>query len=965
MKHLSRIFCKEFNAYFASPAAWLFMGAFLAVTLFVFFWAEAFFARNIADMKPFFSWIPVLLIFLVGALSMRTWSEERRSGTIENLLTSPVGAFQIVMGKFLANLALVALGLALTLPLAFSVSIMGFLDWGPVIGGYIASLFLAAAYLSIGLYMSGRTDNPIVALILTVACAGAFYLIGSNMLTTLFSHKVAGILELIGSGSRFDSITRGVLDVRDIYYYLSIVGVFMTLNILSLERLRWAGNPSKSHHHQWLLFSSLTIANLLVANVWLDSARTVRVDLTEGKSYSLSSATRDYIAQAAEPLLIRGYFSQKSHPFLEPLIPQLKDLLEEYQVAGGSKLRVEFIDPHSDDEVEAEAADKYGIRPVPFRMASRYEAGVVNSYFDLVIAYGDEYEVLSFNDLIEVKSSGRGDPEVLLNNPEYAITAALRKVIGSFRAGGDVYSDLSAEVSFKAYVSPTDKLPPAFADFRGVLESTLKSMTEESAGKLNYEFVDPEAGGGQLAQQLNEQYGFVPQIAGLFDTQPFWFYMVLEGSNESVQISLPEELSGNSLKNNIEAALKRMAPGYLKTVAFVAPERPQQQNPYMPPPSGKTYNDLRAVLEENVRVIDADLSEGSVPADTDMLLLLAPENLSEKAIFAVDQFLMQGGSVVVSTASFNANLSNSRLAAAPYNSGLDDWLMSMGFTIKNEMVLDPQNASLPIPVPRRVGPVSVNEIVMMPYPHFPDIRREGLNAEHPVTAGLNQLTFNWASPVILDADKHTEREVVEFVKSSSNSWASDDVNVMPNYQMYPQNGFVPGVARNEYILAATSKGRFESYFKDKESPLLPENSDGEEEDNEKTGDASALGESTVYGSVIQSSSDSACLVVIGSNNFAEDMVLSIASQGMGSEYTGPVDFLQNLVDWSLDDSGLLSIRSRAQLARTLEPMKDSQRRSWEYGNYAAALAGLINVWMIRMILKRRKRAQYEQILAEI
>jgi ABC-2 type transport system permease protein len=326
---------------------------------------------------------------------------------------------------------------------------------------------------------------------------------------------------------------------------------------------------------------------------------------------------------------------------------------------------------------------------------------------------------------------------------------------------------------------------------------------------------------------------------------------------------------------------------------------------------------------------------------------------------------MQGGSVVVSTASFNANLSNSRLAAAPYNSGLDDWLMSMGFTIKNEMVLDPQNASLPIPVPRRVGPVSVNEIVMMPYPHFPDIRREGLNAGHPVTAGLNQLTFNWASPVILDADKHTEREVVEFVKSSSNSWASDDVNVMPDYQMYPQNGFVPGVARNEYILAATSKGRFESYFKDKESPLLPENSDGEEEDNEKTGDASALGESNVYGSVIQSSSDSACLVVIGSNNFAEDMVLSIASQGMGYEYTGPVDFLQNLVDWSLDDSGLLSIRSRAQLARTLEPMKDSQRRSWEYGNYAAALAGLIIVWMIRMILKRRKRAQYEQILAEI
>ena len=215
------------------------------------------------------------------------------------------------------------------------------------------------------------------------------------------------------------------------------------------------------------------------------------------------------------------------------------------------------------------------------------------------------------------------------------------------------------------------------------------------------------------------------------------------------------------------------------------------------------------------------------------------------------------------------------MAAAPYNSGLDDWLMSMGFTIKNEMVLDPQNASLPIPVPRRVGPVSVNEIVMMPYPHFPDIRREGLNAEHPVTAGLNQLTFNWASPIILDAVKHAEREVVQLVKSSANSWASEDVNVMPDYQTYPRNGFVTGVDRNEYTLAASSKGRFESYFKDKESPLLPENSGGEEEVSEKTGDASAGEESTVYGSVIQSSSDSAQLIVIGSNNFAEDMVLSL------------------------------------------------------------------------------------------
>lgn len=963
MKHLGKIFRKEFDAYFASPAAWLFMGAFLVVTLFVFFWAEAFYARNIADMKPFFSWIPVLLIFLVGALSMRTWSEERRSGTIETLMTSPVGAFQIVLGKFLANLSLVALALVLTFPLAFTVSMMGPLDWGPVIGGYVASLFLAAAYVAIGLYMSGRTDNPIVALILTVACAGIFYLIGSNLITTLFSHRIGGILELVGSGSRFDSITRGVLDIRDIYYYLSIVGIFMALNMLSLERLRWAGNPSQTHHRKWIVFTLLIVANLLAANLWLSGIRGARVDLTEGKSYSLSTATKDYIAQASEPLLIRGYFSQKSHPLLEPLVPQIKDLLEEYQVAGGSKLRVEFIDPHSDQDVEAEAADKYGIRPVPFRMASRYEAGVVNSYFDLVIAYGDEHEVLSFDDLIEVKSSGRGEPEVLLNNPEYAVTSAIRKVISSFRSGGDVYNDLPNAVIFKAYVSPAEQLPAAFKDFRSVLETTLERMSEESGGKLSFEFADPEAGDGELANELNATYGFVPQVAGLFDMQPFWFYMVLESANSAVQIGLPEELSENNLRTNIESALKRKAPGYLKTLALVAPEQPMQQaNAFMPPPAGRTFNELRTALEENVRVIEADLSLGVVPSDADMLLLLAPEGLSEKEVFAVDQFLMQGGSVVVSTSPFGASISNS-LGASPHQSGLEEWLKSMGFSVEDNMVLDPQNASLPVPVPRRVGPISVNEIVMMPYPHFPDVRRDGLNDEHPVTAGLNQITFNWASPIVIDTEKHVGRVVVELVESSLNSWTSDETNVMPNYQMYPQTGFVPGIARNAHTLVAASEGKFESFFKGKDSPLLPKEaeSDASEEDSIEEAES----ESAVYGSVIQSSSDSARLIVIGSNSFAEDMVLSIASQGIGTEYLAPLDFMQNLVDWSLDDSGLLSIRGRTQLARTLDPMEDSKRRAWEYGNYAAAFAGLIIVWMIRMILRQRKQAQYKEILAEI
>src|SRR5215471_7259785 len=143
-----RVAKKEFRVFFASPAAYLFLAAFLAVTLFIVFWVETFFARNLADVRPLFQWMPVLLIVLVAALTMRAWAEERRSGTLELLLTSPTAPTELVLGKFFGAMWLVAIALALTLPLPITVALLGPLDWGPVVGGYIAALALAAAYVS-------------------------------------------------------------------------------------------------------------------------------------------------------------------------------------------------------------------------------------------------------------------------------------------------------------------------------------------------------------------------------------------------------------------------------------------------------------------------------------------------------------------------------------------------------------------------------------------------------------------------------------------------------------------------------------------------------------------------------------------------------------------------------------------------------------------------------------------------
>ena len=144
-------------------------------------------------------------------------------------------------------------------------------------------------------------------------------------------------------------------------------------------------------------------------------------------------------AQLKEPLLIRGYFSSKTHPLLAPLVGQMRDLLNEFAVAGGSQVRVEIVDPVEDPALEDEANTKYGIRSVPFQVADRYQSSLVNSYFDVLITYGDQYEVLGFRDLIEVKVVGESELDVQLRNPEFDLTRSIKKVLYGFQGGDSLF----------------------------------------------------------------------------------------------------------------------------------------------------------------------------------------------------------------------------------------------------------------------------------------------------------------------------------------------------------------------------------------------------------------------------------------------------------------------------------------------------------------------------------------------
>ncbi|MBK1720740.1 Gldg family protein [Thiocystis violacea] len=969
MGEITRVARRELAAFFGSPVAYIFIGTFLAVCLFVFFWVDAFFSRNIADARPLFEWMPILLIFLCAALSMRLWSEERRAGTLETLLTLPVATSKLVLGKFLAALGLVTVALALTLPMPITVSLLGPLDWGPVIGAYLATLLLAAAYLSIGLFISSRTDNPIVALIGSTLVCALFYLIGSPALTSLVGHGGGEILRLIGTGSRFESITRGVIDLRDLYYYLSIVGAFLALTVYSLERLRWAEHKANPrHHHRWTLITGLTVANLVAANLWMQGINSVRTDLTQGRLYTISDATRTYLGQLQEPLLIRGYFSAETHPLLAPLVPQLRDLLEEYEIAGKGKVRVEIIDPQQSPELEREAGEQYGIRPVAFQTASKYQAAVVNSYFDILVKYGDQFETLSFQDLIDLKVRGETDLDVRLRNPEYDLTRTIKKVLYGYQGGGDVFTKIGKPLHLAGFISPADTLPEPLPALRQDLESVLGELQTQSQGKFSFDIQDPAAGDGALAKRIQEDFGFEPLVVSLLDPTPFYFYMVLEGGDQKVPIPLPESLDRAGLSRAIEAGIKRFAPGVMRTVALYTPPA-APANPFMGGgPQGGDYSLLEQSLQDSFAVRDTDLSSGQVPEDADLLMVVGPEALDEKQQFAIDQFLMQGGTVVLAASSFNVDLSGGGISAHKAPTGLEDWLGNQGIRLEPSLVLDPLNTPFPIPVQRDVGGFSVREIQTLDYPYFPDVRSDGLAEDNGITSNLGQITMNWSSPISVDAEKNAGRKVTRLIQSSADAWTSDSENMQPSFEAHGDLGFPVGDDKGRKLLAVAIEGRFQSPFAGKPSPLLTEDkADAEPADADADEDPEAAGNEAqdkkppVISGVVESSPESARLILIGSSSFLTDTAISLANEATQSRYLKPVELAQNALEWSLEDRGLLSLRGRGQFGRMLEPLGQQSRLFWESLNYVLALAGLALVYL----LYRRSRARRERVYAEI
>ena len=233
MSRTVAIFKREFASYFNSPIAYIYVTVFLGLAGWLFF--KGFFLVGEASMRTFFGLLPWLFLFFVPAITMRLWAEEKKVGTMELLMTLPVTDTEAVLGKFLASFAFLLVSLALSVVLAIVVAALGDPDPGEIFGGYLGAILIGAAFLAIGLFVSSLTENQIVAFIISVVAIFVLFILGDDFVLMGVPSWIAPVFSFLGLGAHYDSVSRGVIDSRDIIYYLSVVGFFLYLNVKSIQ----------------------------------------------------------------------------------------------------------------------------------------------------------------------------------------------------------------------------------------------------------------------------------------------------------------------------------------------------------------------------------------------------------------------------------------------------------------------------------------------------------------------------------------------------------------------------------------------------------------------------------------------------------------------------------------------------------------------------------------------------------
>lgn len=450
MRNISTIFRRELNAYFNSAIAYIFIIVFLLISVGLFM--TQFFLVSVADMRGFFVVLPLILCVFLPAVTMRLWAEDRKGNTLELLLTFPVKTYELVLGKFFASFVFYVVALLSTITVPFMILFLGDPDVGVFLSQYIGAILLGAFFLSLGLFVSGFCKDQIVSFIVSMLLCFSFFLVGTELTASSIDGWIPGLGSFLRSSlgllQHFDSFQKGVIDNRDILYFLIGAVIFLGLNGFYLD-IR--SRPKSKTGFIIICFLSLGI--FILINLILVDMPIGRFDTTEGKLYTMSEATKKILSNLDAPVIAKLYISppDKMPTGLKTLERSIRDKLDEFKVSAKGKFKYKVFHMEAANVVGAGAEEslektieKKGIRPFQVRSVEADEVGVKLVYSALSLAYREKEEEiipqiipaglidLEYNIISKIyKMALKESPKVALVTPytERVITPKLKEVL--------------------------------------------------------------------------------------------------------------------------------------------------------------------------------------------------------------------------------------------------------------------------------------------------------------------------------------------------------------------------------------------------------------------------------------------------------------------------------------------------------------------------------------------------------
>jgi len=387
MQRVLTIARRELRSYFDQPTAYVLVVAFLAITLFLAF--RSMYATSVASLRPIFDLLPILFAVFIPAAAMRSVAEERRGKTLEWLMAQPMNEAELVLGKFLGVWVFVLVALAGTLPTALGVVMVSEADPGIVVAQYVGGALLAGQLTAVGLWGSSVTRNQITAFILAAAVSFTLFLIGLPVVQIGLPPLVSGALARLSVLSHFENVARGVIDLRDVLYFVSIAALFLMLAVAAVGGQRLSRN--RAEFGRLRVGTTVVVALVLVLNL-LGSRVRGRLDLTANDLYTLSEGTREVLASLDDLVQIKLFASRELPPEVQIQLRDVRDLLADMRRASNGNLLVTDVDPEADEAAVEEAAD-LGIGPVEFSVLRDDNFEVRQGYYGLAVLYADESDV--------------------------------------------------------------------------------------------------------------------------------------------------------------------------------------------------------------------------------------------------------------------------------------------------------------------------------------------------------------------------------------------------------------------------------------------------------------------------------------------------------------------------------------------------------------------------------------------